>query len=252
MPNNQRIKVHSLFLSDLHIMCKYFQADKLLKFLRNIDTENLFLVGDIIDGYKMKKGIYWTDTYTFILRRIAGMIKDGTKVFYITGNHDEFLRKFSPNSFGHIYLLDEYVYKTIDGRQLLIIHGDMFDRLVEMKWLYYFGDYAYSLAMYINKIYNLIRKKLGLPYWSLSLMLKKNIKGAINFISDFEHYLAIYAKSKKCDGVVCGHIHVASIKNIHEIDYYNPGEWQDGCYAIVEHLDGRFELVSEHFGNFNG
>lgn len=237
-----RRKVKSLFISDIHLGCKYTKAEELLRFLKEIEPENLFLIGDIIDGWKMSQKVYWNDTYSFIIKRILGMIRSGTKVYYISGNHDEFLRKFTPNVFGHLEICDEMVYQTMSGKRMLIIHGDIFDQLtIKAKWLYYLGDWAYSFAMWLNNKYNQIRRLLGYPYWSLSLMLKQNVKSAVNFINSFEHYIIKYTKDKKCDGVICGHIHTPCIKIIDDTMYCNCGDWVESCTAIIENNDGKIE-----------
>ncbi len=242
----QRLKVRALFISDVHIGSKHSKAEEFLKFIRSVQPETLYLVGDFIDGWRLRKKFYWNDTYSFIIRRIIGMMKDGTKVKYITGNHDEFLRKFVPsNNLGHLEILDETIHETVDGRRLLVIHGDVFDQLMlKAKWLYYLGDNAYSLAMWCNTICNSVRRKFGLPYWSLSAVLKQNVKKAVNFVNDFEHYIAKHTKELGCCGVVCGHIHTPIIKRFESIDYYNCGDWVESCTAIIEYHDGSMKLVN--------
>lgn len=244
-----REKVRSLFISDIHLGSQFCRAEELLQFLRGIEAENVYLVGDIIDGWKMQKNIFWSDTYSFIVKRFIGMIKHGTNVWYVTGNHDEFLRKFAPQEFGHVQVVDECVYATVDGRRLLVIHGDIFDQLtMKAKWLYFFGDWAYSAGMWLNSKYNKIRVGLGLKYWSLSLILKRNIKKAVNFINDFEHFIVRYTKEKGCSGVICGHIHTPVIKTVEDVVYYNCGDWVESCSVLIEHCDGQFELriLGEH------
>lgn len=235
--------VKSLFISDVHLGSNYSQSDKLLSFLKDIQPENLYLVGDIIDGWKMRKNIYWDDSYSFIIRRIIGMMKNDTKVVYVTGNHDEFLRGFSPSNFGHFSLVDEIVHEAIDGRSILVIHGDIFDGVInKAKFLYFLGDKAYSLMMWFNHKLNYIRIKLKMPYWSLSAMLKRNVKKAVAFISNFEHFIVEYTKNKGCSAVICGHIHTPEIKQMDNFVYYNCGDWMESCTALIEHLDGSFEL----------
>jgi UDP-2,3-diacylglucosamine pyrophosphatase LpxH len=242
-----RQKVRSVFISDVHLGSRYCKANQLLKFLRSVETEHLYLVGDIIDGWKMKRHLYWNDTYSFIVRRIIGMVKDGTKVVYVAGNHDEFVRKFIPNTFGHVSIVNECVHVTADGRRLLLVHGDMFDMLtIKAKWLYFLGDRANTFAMLLNEIYNKVRALLGRPYWSLSLHLKRNVKKAVNFVNNFEHFIAKHTLENKCVGVVCGHIHTPAIRQIEGIDYYNCGDWVESCTAILEHWDGSLELI--HYG----
>ena len=172
------------------------------------------------------------------------MLKRGTKVFYTTGNHDEFLRSFSPQTLGGVELADMFIHETVDGRRLLVIHGDFFDHLTKhAAWVYHLGDRAYTAALHLNKWMNLARRSLRYPYWSLSSLLKTRVKRAVNFINDFELFVARYTKKKNCSGVICGHIHVPIIRKIDGIDYYNCGDWMEHCTALVEHLDGRIELV---------
>jgi len=243
MSTKNREKVRSIFISDVHLGCKYCKAEALLAFLRNTDTETLYLVGDIVDGWKMQKGVYWTDTYSFIVRRIIGMIKDGTKVVYVAGNHDEFLRGFLPNAFGHVELVDEFIHETVDGKKLLIIHGDIFDQLtIRFSWLYHLGDTAYSVAMWINEKINIVRRTLGFKYYSFSMLLKQNVKQAVSFINNFERFIVKHTKENNCQGVICGHIHVPAVKQLDDIEYYNCGDWVESCSVLLEHLDGRMEL----------
>ena len=240
----QRKKVRSLFISDVHMGCAHCKSKELLNFLRSIEPEYLYLVGDIIDGWKMKNKVFWNDEYTMILKRILGMVKSGTKVYYITGNHDEFLRKFSESHFGNIEIVDEVVHTTASGEELLVIHGDIFDTLtIQSKWLYTIGDKAYSVSMWINNIYNRVRKLFGFEYFSLSAVLKKSVKKAVNFVNNFEHYIVKCTTDKECSGVICGHIHTPVIKKIENINYYNCGDWVESYSALIEHETGEIELI---------
>jgi UDP-2,3-diacylglucosamine pyrophosphatase LpxH len=245
------MKVRSLFISDVHLGCGFSRTEDLFAFLGRLEPENLYLVGDIIDGWKLKRNFVWNDTCSFVVRRILGMLKRGTRVYYVTGNHDEFLREFSPHTFGHMELADQFVHETADGRRLLVIHGDCFDHLTKhAAWVYHLGDRAYTLALHMNSWMNFVRRSLGYPYWSFSSMLKTRVKRAVNFINDFEHFVARYTQQQGCSGVVCGHIHVPAIRRIDEIDYFNCGDWVEHCSALVEHVDGRMELVGlDSFAN---
>ncbi len=239
------MRVRSLFLSDLHLGCRFSRAEELFQFLGRVEPDRLYLVGDIIDGWKLKRSFYWNDTSSFVVRRMLGMLKRGTRIFYATGNHDEFLRPFAPQTLGGVELADMFIHDTIDGRRLLVIHGDFFDHLTKhAAWVYHLGDRAYTAALHLNKWMNLARRSLGYPYWSFSSLLKTKVKRAVNFINDFEHFVARYTKKKDCAGVVCGHIHVPAIRQIDGVDYYNCGDWMEHCTALVEHVDGRFELVN--------
>jgi len=243
------LRVRTLFISDVHLGCGFSRAQDLFDFLGRIEPDRLYLVGDIIDGWKLKRNFVWTDTASFVVRRILGMLKRGTRVRYVTGNHDEFLRGFSPHTFGHMELADEFVHVTADGRRLLVLHGDCFDHLTRhAAWLYHFGDRAYTFALHANAWLNSARRLLGYPYWSLSATLKGRVKQAVNFVNDFEHFVARHTRRAGCSGVVCGHIHVPAIRTIDGIDYYNCGDWIEHCSALIEHFDGRIELVGlDHF-----
>lgn len=238
------MRVRTLFISDVHLGCGFSRAEDLFEFLGSLEPDNLYLVGDIIDGWKLRRNFIWTDAASFVIRRILGMLKRGTHVYYVTGNHDEFLRGFAPNTFGHMELADEFVHETVDGRRLLVIHGDCFDHLTRhAAWVYHLGDRAYTLALHANAWVNAARRMLGYPHWSLSATLKSRVKQAVNFVNDFEHFVVRHTRLSGCSGVVCGHIHVPAIRQIDDVDYYNCGDWIEHCSALVEHLDGRMELV---------
>jgi UDP-2,3-diacylglucosamine pyrophosphatase LpxH len=238
------MRVRTLFISDVHLGCGFSRTEELFEFLGRVEPDRLYLVGDIIDGWKLKRNFVWNDTASFVIRRILGMLKRGTKVFYATGNHDEFLRGFSPHTFGHMELADQFIHNTADGRKLLVIHGDCFDHLTKhAAWVYHLGDRAYTAALHLNSWMNMVRRWAGYPYWSFSSMLKKRVKRAVNFINDFEHFVAKYTLQQDCSGVVCGHIHVPAVREIDGVAYYNCGDWVEHCSALVEHDDGRIELV---------
>ena len=236
----------TIFISDVHLGTRGCKAKFLADFLKFNDCENLFLVGDIIDGWRMKQGIYWPQEHSNVVRRVLTKAKRGTKITWIAGNHDEFLRKFLDYKIklGNIDLADEYIYTTLDGREFLIIHGDSFDGIVKYhKWLAYLGDHAYSLLLHLNTVFNFIRHKFGLNYWSLSSYLKQKAKQALNFIYEFENAVAHECHRRGFDGVVCGHIHHAEMKQIGGILYCNDGDWVESCTALVEHFDGSLEIV---------
>jgi UDP-2,3-diacylglucosamine pyrophosphatase LpxH len=238
------MRVRSLFISDVHLGCGFSRAAELFEFLGGYEPDRLYLVGDIIDGWKLRRSFRWNDTASFVIRRILGMLKRGTRVFYVAGNHDEFLRAWCPHDLGGIELADRFVHVTLDGRRLLVIHGDQFDQVTRhARWVYRLGDRAYTLALHANAWTNALRRSLGYPYWSLSAMLKGKVKSAVNFINDYERFVARYTREHGCAGVVCGHIHVPAIRRVEGIDYYNCGDWVEHCTALVEHVDGRIELV---------
>ncbi|MFN6104256.1 MAG: UDP-2,3-diacylglucosamine diphosphatase [Planctomycetaceae bacterium] len=252
--------IRSIFVSDVHLGCRYTHADALLQFLRGHEPEHLYLVGDIIDGWRLRRGWYWTDTYTYLLRHIVGLMKRGTRVYYTPGNHDEFLRCYL-HDLGSIQIADELVHHTADGRRLLVMHGDQFDTAVRhAPWLAHLGDTGYNLLLGMNIVFNGVRRRLGKEYWSLSAAIKRRVKQATSFVSNFETLITQHAADRGCAGVVCGHIHTPRISRREGVDYYNTGDWVESCTALVEHGDGTLELlhrpwhgrVREHSGVFRG
>lgn len=237
---------NSIFISDVHLGSRGCQADALCSFLKSNTCENLFLVGDIIDGWQLRKRWYFPQSHVNVVRRILTMAKRGTNVYYILGNHDEGFRKFLQFDIevGNIKLLDRIDYRAVNGKKYLVIHGDFFDSLmVDNKWLMHVGDVAYNLMIWANIHFNKVRTLLGFNYWSLSKWLKQNTKEALNFINNFEDHVSEYCKEEGYDGIICGHIHVAKIKNIDVIEYMNCGDWVESGTALVEHSDGRFEVI---------
>jgi len=235
--------IRSIFVSDVHLGCRYTHAEALLQFLRAHEPEHLYLVGDIIDGWRLQRGWYWTDTYTYLLRHIVGLMKRGTRVYYTPGNHDEFLRYYL-HDLGSIQIADELVHVTADGRRLLVMHGDQFDTAVRhAPWLAHLGDTGYNVLLGMNIVFNGVRRRLGMEYWSLSAAVKRRVKQATNFISNFETLITQHAADRDCAGVVCGHIHTPRIASRGGIGYYNTGDWVESCTALVEHGDGTLELL---------
>jgi len=238
------MRVRALFISDVHLGCGFSRTEELFEFLGRYEPDRLYLVGDIIDGWKLKRAFAWNDTASFVVRRVLGMLKRGTRVHYVTGNHDEFLREFSPHVFGNMELADQFVHETVGGERLLVIHGDVFDHLTKhAAWVYKLGDRAYTAALHLNQWMNMARRWMGKPYWSFSSLLKSRVKSAVNFINDFEQFVARYTMQQGCSGVVCGHIHVPAMRRLGDVAYYNCGDWVEHCTALVEHVDGRIELV---------
>lgn len=240
-------KYRSIFISDTHLGSRGCQAEALAIFLKENTCEQLFLVGDIIDGWRLRKKWYWPQAHTNAVRRILTASKRGTEVTYIIGNHDEFLRsflKFQP-SFGRVKIRNRVEHSGVDGKRYLVVHGDMFDGMMrgDRKWIMHLGDHAYNFLLWVNVKLNTVRRALGRPYWSLSAALKKRTKRALNFIHDYEEQVASYCKRKEYDGAICGHIHVAEIREIDGITYMNDGDWVESCTALVEHHDGRWQLV---------
>ncbi|WP_372422509.1 UDP-2,3-diacylglucosamine diphosphatase [Salinarimonas chemoclinalis] len=242
--DDQAIRVRTLFLSDFHLGTRDCQADLLLGFLRRYDADVIYLVGDIIDGWKLRGGWFWPQSHNDVVQKLLRKVRKGTRLIYVPGNHDEFLRDYIGAHFGGIEVCERALHETAAGERLLVIHGDQFDVVVKhAKWLAHLGDWAYSLALLSNTYVNVIRRRLGLTYWSLSAWAKLKVKNAVNFISKFEEFLVEEARSSGATGVVCGHIHHAAQREIEGIRYLNCGDWVESCTAIVEHYDGRLELV---------
>jgi UDP-2,3-diacylglucosamine pyrophosphatase LpxH len=237
----------SIFISDVHLGSKGCKADLLCDFLKNNSSENLFLVGDIIDGWRLSRKYYWPQSHTNVIRRILTAAKRDTKVVYVAGNHDEALRGLIPYKihFGNIDLVNQTRYQAINGKTYMVIHGDMFDTALRNKlaWLYHFGDVLYNILLSINVVISKIRTRMGLPYWSLSAYLKNKTKEAVAYMSDFEDLIAAYCAKQQADGVICGHVHKADIKVIKNVEYMNDGDWVESCTALVEHYDGKWEIV---------
>jgi len=232
----------------VHLGAKDCKAEQLNNFLKHNSCETLYLVGDIIDGWKIQQNkLRWKQSHTNVVRRILGASKRGTRVVYIAGNHDEFLRPMIPFdiSFGNIEIANQAVHVGLDGRRFLVTHGDLFDGITRLApWLSFLGDKAYDAVLSFNTSFNRIRHRLGLGYWSLSKYLKHKVKKAVDFIFQFEKNLADYCKRKGYDGVICGHIHNPEIREIDGVVYMNDGDWVESCSALVEHYDGRWEIVT--------
>lgn len=234
----------SIWLSDIHLGIRACQAEMLLDFLRHSTSENLFLVGDIVDGWELKKKWYWPPAHNDVVHEFLRRSREGTKVVYIPGNHDEAARDYLGLTFGGISVVNQMIHTTADNKRLLLMHGDQFDAVMGCaKWLAKLGSMAYRFTLVINWIFNTARRALGFPYWSLSAYLKQKVKRAVSHINDYEHFLAEEAKRNKCDGIVCGHIHRAEIRELEGILYCNDGDWVESCTALVEHTDGRLEII---------
>ena len=238
----------SIFISDVHLGVKDCKAEALNNFLKHNTCDTLYLVGDIIDGWKVQQNkLRWKQSHTNVVRRILGHAKRGTRVVYVAGNHDEFLRPMIPYglSFGSVEIHNQTEHIGADGRHYLVVHGDLFDGITRLApWLSFLGDKAYDVILGFNTTFNRWRHRLGLGYWSLSKYLKHKVKKAVDFIFEFERNLATYCKKKGYDGVICGHIHAAEIKDIDGTTYMNDGDWVESCTALVEHWDGRWEIVA--------
>lgn len=238
--------VRSIFLSDIHLGTRACQADRLLDFLRNYSAENVFLIGDIVDFWSMSRGIHWTPAQNTFVQKILRRARRGERVVFIPGNHDEALREYAGVAFGDIVVVPEHVHELADGRRFLLLHGDEFDQITRHhRWVAILGDMAYNTLVLANGTLSRIRRRLGRPgYWSLAGYAKRRVKKALQFIFDFEDAAIHSARQRGLDGIICGHIHSAALREIGGLTYVNCGDWVDSCTAIVEHGDGRLELVA--------
>jgi len=234
----------AVFISDLHLGTPGCQAEALLEFLKSHTSDHLYLVGDIVDGWQLRRKWYWPQAHNDVVQKLLRSARKGCHVVYIPGNHDEFARGFVGHHFGGIEVTEEATHTLKDGRKLLLVHGDYFDAVVKYaKWLAYVGDNLYEMALRLNRHFNRARARMGLPYWSLSAFLKNKVKKALNFIADYEKALAQEAHKRGYQGVVCGHIHRAEIRMIDGVLYCNDGDWVESRSALVEHVDGQLELI---------
>lgn len=237
-------RYRTVWISDIHLGTRGCNAAMLLDFLRAVECETLYLVGDIVDGWRLRKGWYWPDAHNEVVRRVLKLAHRGTRVVLVAGNHDEMLRPYAGMTFGGVEVALEAIHLTADGRRLLVTHGDAFDVVVLYhRWLAFLGDAAYTFLLGLNVVLNRIRRRLRLPYWSLSSYLKKRVKNAVAFVGEFEEAVAHAARERGVDGVVCGHIHCAEIRQIGDITYYNDGDWVESCTALVEAHDGTMSLI---------
>lgn len=239
-----RIRLRTVWISDLHLGTAGCQAEALLDFLRVVECDTLYLVGDIIDGWQLGRQWYWPQTHNDVVQKLLRKARKGTRVVFVPGNHDEFARKYLGHNFGGVDVVEDAVHETADGRLLWITHGDHFDGVIQCaKWLAYVGDWAYETTLRVNRRLNSWRARMGLPYWSLSRYLKLKVKRAVNYVSDFEVAVAREARERGLHGVVCGHIHHAEIRTIDGTLYCNDGDWVESLTALVEHPDGRLEIL---------
>jgi UDP-2,3-diacylglucosamine pyrophosphatase LpxH len=237
-------RVRTLFLSDIHLGTRGCQADKLLDFMRHYEADTVYLVGDIVDGWQLKSSWYWPQAHNDIVQKFLRKARKGACLFYIPGNHDEFLRDYYGTHFGGIEVVEDAIHVGMDGRRYLVIHGDLFDVVIRhVRWLALLGNHAYDAAIWLNTYFNAMRRALGLTYWSLSQWAKLKVKNAVNFIGEYERALALEARRRGVDGVICGHIHHAVINSTAGLRYINCGDWVESCTAVVEHFDGRFEVI---------
>ena len=234
----------TIWISDIHLGTPGCQAYYLLDFLRTHKANTLYLVGDILDGWQLKKGWYWPQAHNDVVQKILRSVRKGTKVIYLPGNHDELLRQFIGLQLGGIAIAEDAIHTTAQGKRLWVVHGDLFDSVMQhARWLAHVGDWMYTILLKLNRWSNAIRHLFGLPYWSMSQYLKHQVKNAVNFISDFEHVMTEEARRRGCDGVVCGHIHKAEMRELNGILYCNDGDWVESLTALAEDFDGKLRLI---------
>lgn len=242
---HSRTSVRTAFVSDTHLGSRYCQADRFLSFLQQYEMQELYLVGDILDGWRLQRRWRWPKVYHAIMHRLLELQRSGTRLYYTPGNHDEFLRHYL-HDFGIIQVQDEFIHHAEDGRRFLVMHGDKFDQIQQQcRWLSTVGASLYEFLLWTNFSVNRIRNLLGLHDWHYCGQVKMQFKTAVNFISDFEAQIATYAQKRRCEAVICGHIHKPTVQHIGNIVYCNTGDWVEHCTAIVEHLDGAWELAHE-------
>jgi UDP-2,3-diacylglucosamine pyrophosphatase LpxH len=237
-------RYRSLWLSDIHLGTVGCQAHYLLDFLKHNESDTLYLVGDIIDGWQLRRGWYWPQAHNDVVQKLLRRARKGTRVIFIPGNHDAMARQFVGLAFGEVEVADDFIHVTADGKRMLVTHGDLFDGVIQhARWLAHLGDQAYTMILALNRHFNRLRTRLGYPYWSLSQYLKHKVKNAVGFISAFERVMAQEARRRGCDGVICGHIHKAEIRTIDGLLYCNDGDWVESLTALAENFDGSFEII---------
>jgi UDP-2,3-diacylglucosamine pyrophosphatase LpxH len=241
--NGSKVRLRTVFLSDIHLGSRDCRARELLEFLASVEVDYLFLVGDVVDLWSLRKSFYWPQEHNEVLRTVLDMAREGTEVTYIPGNHDEELREFCGSVFGNLRIRRRDVHVTADGREFLVLHGDEFDTVVKCsRWLARCGAFAYDLTMHVNRFMNAGRSLFGLNYWSLAGYLKLRLPNAVRYVEAFEHAAAQAASQRGLDGIVCGHIHRAGIREIDSVLYCNDGDWVESCTALVEDMNGRLSL----------
>lgn len=246
-PPSSKQRFRTIWISDTHLGTTGCQADRLLEFLRATESDTLYLVGDIIDGWQLKRQWFWNQSHNNLVQLVLKKAKKGTQIYFIPGNHDEAMRQFIGLDFGGIRIRDEMVHVTAQGKRMLVLHGDRFDGVIACaKWLAYIGDSLYTLILKFNRAFNGWRARAGLPYWSLSQYLKLKVKNAVCYISSFEEALADEARKMDMDGVICGHIHKPEIRVINGVTYCNDGDWVESLSALVEESSGQLRLVTWH------
>ena len=244
LPEPAASRYRAVFVSDMHLGTRGCQAELILDFLRHNDADVFYLVGDIIDGWRMRASFYWPQAHNDVIQKLLRKVRRGARMVFVPGNHDEFARQFIGLTFGGIEIVRNAKHVTADGRRFLVMHGDEFDVVVRhSKWLAFLGDWAYDFAIFVNTHFNTVRRGLGFGYWSFSAWAKLKVKNAVNFIGSFETTLAEEARRRGADGVICGHIHHPVIRDVEGVTYVNTGDFVESCSFVVEHADGRLEVM---------
>jgi UDP-2,3-diacylglucosamine pyrophosphatase LpxH len=248
-----RKRVRSIFVSDIHLGCRWSQADQVLEFLEQHQPDFLYLVGDIVDGWRLSRVWHWRPVYNAILRRLIEMSGSGTRVCYAPGNHDAFMREFL-HDFRLVHVADQFVHEGADGKRYLVLHGDQFDDFeARAPWLSWIGSLAYDGLMRVERVVNGVRATFGGERWPICAFAKRKVKGAVTFLSRFEARLADHARVRRCEGVICGHVHTPTDSLHADVRYLNTGDWVENRTALVEHFDGSMQIVSvDHDGIFSG
>jgi UDP-2,3-diacylglucosamine pyrophosphatase LpxH len=244
-PAGETKRFRTLFLSDIHLGTRGCQAERLVEFLRHHDADTIYLVGDIVDGWQLRSSWHWPQAHNDVLQKLLRKARKGTRIVYVPGNHDDFLREYCGIRFGGIEIAETAIHVCADGSRYLVLHGDLLDIVIRYaRWLALLGDKAYDVAIAANTLFNKVRRLFGLTYWSLSKWAKLKVKNAVKFIGEFERTLAAEADRHGVDGIICGHIHHAAIQETSGIRYVNCGDWVESCTAVAEHADGRLEIIA--------
>ncbi|MEZ6047857.1 MAG: UDP-2,3-diacylglucosamine diphosphatase [Planctomycetaceae bacterium] len=241
--NEANRQIRSIFVSDVHLGCMHSRADEFLSFLQAHQPESLYLVGDLVDGWKLRKKWRWPESYNQILDRVQELSDQGTEIYYTPGNHDNFFRSFGKR-LGYLTLSDEFIHQTPDGRRYLVIHGDQFDRFeTGAQWLSVLASFAYDVILSANTLFNKLFRSKGQAKFTLSAAIKSQVKQLMRFISDYEQKLVDHARTRRCEGIICGHIHAPNIRDIDGIHYFNTGDWVEHCSALIEYDTGEMEIL---------
>lgn len=242
MVQQEPLHYRSVWISDVHLGTRGSQAEALLGFLRTFECDTLYVVGDLIDIWAMKRGVFWTQEHSDVIQKILRKGRKGTRIIYIPGNHDERIADFT-GDYANVHIQSRIIHTTVDGRRLLVVHGHELDTVVQnMGWLAHLGDIGYSVLLRLNGTVNFFRRIIGRGHWSLSAYVKSKVKNIVNFIGGFEESMVRFASDMGAQGIICGHIHTAGIRKVKGLDYYNTGDWVESRTALVEEMNGCLKL----------